>query len=203
MVKVISQVRVNEKQLEILESFKEKQFALKKEIHSDLFPAIVESLRQTRELTQNIALISGAIASFTIPVVNTPFVQVKIFAYLALVFLFILICYAVYHLTEVLSGEVNGLSNQHTTYSNLIDDTIDRINSVIESGEINKLVDFDKSDVLSRLNELKTDQKPDKSLDILRILLVVSLSLLSMSFVPLHYYLCLLTFFNYLSAIIF
>lgn len=188
MVKVIKQVNVDDRQLALLQQYKEQQFALKKEIHSDIFPALIEGLRQIRELEQNIAIIAGAIASFTIPVVNTSFVQVKFLAYLALVFLFTTICYAIYHLSEVTTKEVNELSKQHSTYSKLIDEVIDRINTVIESGDVNKLVDFDQQDVLSRLDELKTAPKPDKSLDRLRLLLFVALGLLALSFIPMSGY---------------
>ncbi len=184
MTKVIKQVKVNDHQLAILQRYKEQQFALKKEIHSDIFPALIEGLRQIRELEQNIAIIAGAIASFTIPVVNTPFVQIKFLAYLALVFLFTTICYAVYHLSEIITKEVNELSKQHLTYSELIDEVIDRINTVIESGDVNKLVDFDQENVTLRLDGLKTTTKPDKNLDRLRLLLFTALGLLVLSFIP-------------------
>jgi hypothetical protein len=189
MVKVIKQIKVDDRQLALLQQYKEQQFALKKEVHSDIFPALIEGLRQIRELEQNIAIIAGAIASFTIPVVNTSFVQVKFLAYLALVFLFTTICYAIYHLSEVTTKEVNELSKQHSTYNKLIDEVIDRINTVIESGDVDKLVDFDKQDVIARLDELKKTPKPDKSLDRLKLFLFIALGSLVLSFIPMSGYL--------------
>jgi len=191
MIKAISQIKVTDEQLKILEEYKSKQFQLKKEIHADIFPALVEGLRQVRELEQNIAIIAGAIASFTIPVVNTSFVQIKFLSYFALVFLFITICYAVYHLSEVITKEVNELTKQHSTYNNLLDEVVSRINDVIETGDINKLNDFDHDEVLSKLDGLKSPQKIDKSLNWLRGFLFTALGLLVLSFVPSWLYLSL------------
>jgi len=50
MTKVIKDIKVNDKQLEILMQHKDRQFALRKEVHADIFPALVEGLRQIREL---------------------------------------------------------------------------------------------------------------------------------------------------------
>lgn len=190
MPKVIKSVKVNDQQLAILLEHKDKQFELKKEVHADIFPALVEGLRQIRELTQNMAIIAGAIAAFTIPVVNTSFVQTKPFAYLALVLQFITIGYAIYHLVSVITKEVNELSRQHSTFMTLIDQEIDRVNEIIESGDIDKLVhtDSETQEILDRLDGLKTVPEPDKSLDRLKFLLIGSLLALSLSFLPLNLY---------------
>ena len=190
MTKVIKDVRVDDKQLEILLQHKDRQFALKKEAHADIFPALVEGLRQIRELTQNMAIISGAIAAFTIPVVNTDFVQTKPFAYLALVLQFMCIAYAVHHLANVITKEINELAKQHSTYMGVLDQEIDRTNEVIESGDISKFVhtDDEANELLSKLDGLKTPPEPDKSLDRLSFLLIASLVMLSLSFVPTNMY---------------
>jgi len=190
MTKVIKDVRVDDKQLEILLQHKDRQFALKKEVHADIFPALVEGLRQIRELTQNMAIISGAIAAFTIPVVNTDFVQTKPFAYLALVLQFMCIAYAVHHLANVITKEINELAKQHSTYMGVLDQEIDRTNEVIESGDISKFVhtDDEANELLSKLDGLKTPPEPDKSLDRLSFLLIASLVMLSLSFVPTNMY---------------
>ena len=191
MTKMVKDIKVNDKQLEILLKRKDDQFALRKEVHADIFPALVEGFRQIRELTQNIAIIAGAIAAFTIPVVNTDFVQNKPFAYLALVLQFMTISYAVHHLTKVITKEINELANQHSTYIGLLDQEVDKINEVIESGDISKLVHPDEVDnIQTTLDELKTIPEPDKSLDRLRFMLIASLVLLSLSFVPssVYYY---------------
>jgi len=190
MTKVIKDVRVDDKQLEILLQHKDRQFALKKEVHADIFPALVEGLRQIRELTQNMAIISGAIAAFTIPVVNTDFVQTKPFAYLALVLQFMCIAYAVHHLANVITKEINELAKQHSTYMGVLDQEIDRTNEVIESGDISKFVhtDDEANELLSKLDGLKTPPEPDKSLDRLSFLLIASLVMLSLSFVPTNIY---------------
>lgn len=185
-IKELKGIKVNDKQLSLLQQYKEQQFELKKEIHSNIFPALVEGLRQIRELTQNIAIISGAIAAFTIPVLNTSIIQIKPLAFLSLSFLFATICYAIYHLSEIIPKEVNELSKQHATYNNLIDESINRINIVIETGDVNKLVEFDIEDVKSRLETLKTEPQKDKSLDNLRTLLFVALGLLTISFIPVN-----------------
>lgn len=190
MTKVIKDVKVDDKQLEILLQHKDRQFALKKEVHADIFPALIEGLRQIRELTQNMAIISGAIAAFTIPVVNTDFVQTKPFAYLALVLQFICIAYAVRHLTNVITKEINELAKQHSTYMGVLDQEIDRTNEVIESGDISKFVhtDDEANELLKKLAGLKTPPEPDKSLDRLSFLLIASLVTLSLSFVPTNIY---------------
>ncbi len=102
-----------------------------------------------------------------------------------LLFLFFTICYSVYHLSEIIPTEVNELVKQHTLYNNLIDESINRIIEVIESGDFKKLTAFDKSDIEDRLASLKTEQKIDRSLTIIRSLLLVALSLLFISFIPL------------------
>jgi len=142
----------------------------------------------TRLLTDPI--IAGAIAAFTIPVVNTDFVQTKPFAYLALVLQFMTIAYAVYHLTNVITKEINELAKQHSTYMGVLDQEIDRTNEVIESGDINKFVhtDSEANELLAKLDGLKTTPKPDNSLDGLRFLLIASLVMLSLSFVPTDVY---------------
>ena len=190
MTKVIKDVKVDDKQLEILLQHKDRQFTLKKEVHADIFPALVEGLRQIRELTQNMAIISGAIAAFTIPVVNTDFVQTKPFAYLALVLQFMCIAYAVHHLANVITKEINELAKQHSTYMGVLDQEIDRTNEVIESGDISKFVhtDDEANELLSKLDGLKTPPEPDKSLDRLSFLLIASLVMLSLSFVPTNIY---------------
>lgn len=194
-IKNIKQVKVNDTQLALLQQYKDQQFSLKKEVHSDIFPALMEGLRQIRELIQNIAIISGAIATFTIPVLNTSIIQIKPLGYLSLVFLFITICYAIYHLSEVIPKEVNELSKQHTTYNDLLDESINRINEVIETGNVNKLVEFDIEDVKSRLGSLKTELKPDKSLNILRTLFFIALGLLTISFIPIDVFVYLIKLF--------
>jgi hypothetical protein len=181
--KIIKEVKVNDQQLGILLDYKKEMFSKQHEAHSDIFPALVDGMRQVRELTQNIALIAGAVASFTIPVVNTSFIQTKILAYLAIILLFITISYAVYHLSEVITNEINQLAKQHNTFITLFNESIDRINTVIESGEIEKINEFDKDSVLARLDELNLPAKPDKSLNYLRSLLVLALFLLVLSFV--------------------
>lgn len=190
MTKIIRGIKVNDKQLEILLQHKDRQFALKKEVHADIFPALMEGLRQIRELTQNIAIIAGAIAAFTIPVINTDFVQVKVFAYLALVLQFITIIYVINHLTNVITKEVNELAKQHSTYVGLLDQEIDRTNEVIESGDISKFVHTDEEvkELLGKLNDIKANLIPDKSLDRLKLLLTTSLVALCLSFVPLNIY---------------
>ena len=190
MTKVIKDVKINDKQLEILLQHKDRQFALKKEVHADIFPALVEGLRQIRELTQNMAIISGAIAAFTIPVVNTDFVQTKPFAYLALVLQFMCIAYSVHHLTNVITKEINELAKQHSTYMGVLDQEIDRTNEVIESGDISKFVhtDDEANELLTKLDGLKTPPEPDKSLDRLSFLLIASLVMLSLSFVATNIY---------------
>ncbi len=190
MTKVIKDIKVTDEQLEILLKHKDSQFALRKEVHADIFPALVEGLRQIRELTQNMAIISGAVAAFTIPVVNTDFVQTKPFAYLALVLQFMTIAYAVHHLTNVITKEVNELAKQHSTYMGVLDKEIDRTNEVIESGDISKFVhtDDEANELLTKLGELITVPEPDKSLDRLRFLLTASLILLSLSFIPTNVY---------------
>lgn len=190
MTKVIKDIKVTDEQLEILLKHKDSQFALRKEVHADIFPALVEGFRQIRELTQNIAIIAGAIAAFTIPVVNTNFVQNKPFAYFALVLQFMTISYAVHHLTNVITKEINELAKQHSTYIGLLDQEIDRTNEVIESGDFRKLVHADdEADKLqTKLDELKTVPEPDKSLDKLRFMLITSLVMLSLSFVPVGVY---------------
>lgn len=136
------------------------------------------------------AIISGAVAAFTIPVVNTDFVQTKPFAYLALVLQFMTIAYAVHHLTNVITKEVNELAKQHSTYMGVLDKEIDRTNEVIESGDISKFVhtDDEANELLTKLGELITVPEPDKSLDRLRFLLTASLILLSLSFIPTNVY---------------
>lgn len=190
MTKVIKDIKVTDEQLEILLKHKDSQFALRKEVHADIFPALVEGFRQIRELTQNIAIIAGAIAAFTIPVVNTNFVQYKPFAYFALVLQFMTISYAVYHLTNVITKEINELAKQHSTYIALLDQEIDITNEVIESGDISKLTKADdEADILqAKLDELKTVPEPDKSLDRLRFMLITSLVMLSLSFIPVEVY---------------
>lgn len=190
MTKIIKGVKVNDEQLAILLQHKDRQFALKKEVHADIFPALMEGLRQIRELTQNIAIIAGAIAAFTIPVINTDFVQVKILAYLALVLQFITIIYVINHLTQVITKEVNELAKQHSTYVGLLDQEIDRTNEVIESGDISKFVHTDEEvkELLGKLDNIKANLVPDKSLDRLRLLLTASLVALCLSFISTETY---------------
>lgn len=186
MTKIIRKIRVNAPQLAILLQHKDKQFELKKEVQADLFPPLVEAIRQIRELTQNIALIAGAIASFIIPVINTSFVQTKSFGYASLVFLFVTICYAIHHLTEVIPKEVSELSRQHSTFMTILDDEIDRVNTIIESGNFNQIVHSEKEnrEISKQIDELKSIPRPDKSLNILRALLTIALLLLTLSFIP-------------------
>jgi hypothetical protein len=136
-----------------------------------------------RSITVNIAIIAGAIAAFTIPIMNTLIIQNKPVAYYSLFLLFVTICYAVHHLSETISKEVNELSRQHETYNQLIDENIDRINSVFETSDINKLVQFDSNDIKKRLDTLKIEKKPDNSLYHLRTLLYLSLVSLFISFI--------------------
>lgn len=202
MIKPINEVNVSEDHLAILLQHKDKQFELKKEVHTDIFPVLIEGLRQIRELTQNIAIIAGAIAAFTIPVVNTPFIQIKLLAYLSITTLFLLIAYAVFHLTSVITREVNELSRQHSTYIELLDDEIDRINSVIETGEITKLAhsEQDRVKILDKLKELQTIPKPDKSLDRIKWMLIAALIFLVLSFVPLNAFQSFINFLYNISS---
>ena len=197
MAKVIKQVKVNDQQLDILVQYKDKLFRQKTEVHETLFPPLADALRQIRELTQNIAVISGAIAAFTIPVVNTNFIQIKFLAYLSLVLLFATICYAIYHLSEVIPKEVNELSRQHSTYMKVLDDEIERINGIIESGNINEFVlkDQEIKKTIDQLDQLKTPPSPDRSLDNLRLLILIALTSLTLSFIPLNIYTESLEFF--------
>ena len=174
----------SDRDLKLFEEYKQEQFALKDKVHSDIFPILIEGTRQIRELTQSIAIIAGAIASFTIPVMNTSLVGTKPFAYLALLFLFLTIIYAIYHLTEVIPKELNAIAKQHKVYNSLLDENIDRVNQVLHTGEVNKLVDYDIKKVESRLAELHVESRRDKSLDHLRAFLIFALFSLLLAFIP-------------------
>ncbi len=176
---------LNEQQIKLLNGDKEEQFLLKREIHRDIFPIMVEGFRQIRELTQNIAIISGAIAAFTIPILNTDLVQTKVLAYIALLLLFISIVYAIHHLSEVISKEVNDLSKQHSTYNDILDDAIDRVNTVLLTGNIDKL-NVDEKKVLKKLSTIKILPKIDRSLNILKTIIFAALVYLFLSFIPLN-----------------
>jgi hypothetical protein len=183
-IEQIKEIKVNDEQLKLLQQYKKEQFELKSEIHSDIAPMLIEGFRQMRELTQNIAIIAGAIASFTIPILNTSIIQTKYLAYSAVVLLFGAIIYAVYHLSEVIPKEINALSKQHSTYNELIDESINRINKTISTGDVKELDNFDKEEVVRRAAQIKTENRKDASLDILRTVLFLALLFLSFSFIP-------------------
>lgn len=182
MTVIVEDIKVDTKELEKLIQFKNEQYELKKQIHNDIFPALVEGFRQIRELILNIAIISGAIASFTIPVIGSQIIQIKSLAYGAIFLLFITICYAIYHLSEIIPSEVNALSKQHRVYNDLIDESIDRINRTISTGDFEELKRFDKNDILNRLNSIKVPEKTDKSLSRLRSVFFIAIGFLSLSF---------------------
>lgn len=195
--KIIKKISVNEKELKVLNALRDKTFAARQQTHDDLFPPFADGLRQIRELTQNIALISGAIAAFTIPVVPTDFIQTKILAYLSLILLFTTISYAVFHLSQVITKEVNQLSKQNSLFEKIYDDHIDRINSVIESGD-KKILEIDQQSLIKELSSLEEISNPDKSLIYLRTLLILALFLLVLSFIPTHFYEQILFAFHFL-----
>ena len=180
----IKEIKVNDAQLKLLQQYKKEQFELKSEIHSDIAPMLIEGFRQMRELTQNMAIIAGAIASFTIPILNTTIIQTRWLAYSAVMLLFGTIIYAVYHLSEVIPKEINELSKQHTTYNELLDESINRINKTISTGDAKELDNFDKEEVIKRVALLKTKNRRDASLNILRTVLFLALIFLSFSFIP-------------------
>jgi len=174
--------KLNTEQFKILKQYKDEQWDLHSNIHDSLIPLITEDIKQIRELTKDIAIIAGAIAAFTIPVINTQLIYTKPLAYLALFLLFSTIMYAIYHLSDIIPKELNGLVKQQTVYSKVVVDSINRINKVFEDGNINHIIDFDKEKILKELDELKEDINPDKSLDVLRILLGSSMIFILLSF---------------------
>lgn len=188
MIREPDQIKVNNEQLALLQQLKERNFALKKEIHFDIFSTIVQDLNQLRSVEQNIAIIAGAIASFTIPVINSPLVHVKFLAYLSLVFLFITICYSIYHLSNGISNELNNLSKQHKTFMSLVDENIGRIDKVMETGDFRELLNFNREDFDQKLKQIKVSPKADHSLDWLQGMLFIALLLLTLSFIPSSFY---------------
>lgn len=172
---------LNNEPFKLLKDYKDETLSRYDKVNDMILPLIVEDLKQLRDLTKDIIIISGAIASFTIPILNTSIVQTKSFAYTALFLLFSTMIYAIYHLTELIPKELTSLSRQQEVYSKVIVGNITRINRVLEDGNIDHLKEIDENDSLNQLNSLKIENKPDNSLNILRFLLGLSLTFIILS----------------------
>ncbi|MBI4100411.1 hypothetical protein HY439_01590 [Candidatus Microgenomates bacterium] len=175
-------LNLSDKQFRTLKEYKDETWGLHRQIYSDIVPLLAEGIKQIRGLTRDITIIAGAIASFTIPTLNTSLIQTKPLAYTALFFLFLTILYAVYHLSEIIPKEVNSLDQQLKVYSEIVIENISRINKTFEDGNINHLLEVDEEQVKNKLDTIKAEEKPDKSLDRLRTLLGISLVLIILSF---------------------
>lgn len=176
---------LNEKQIDILLNRKKDLWGQYNYISGALIPLIGDGLRQIRSLTKDIALISAAIATFYLPVLTTEIVQTKFFAFMALFYLFFAIIYAIYHLSEVLPKEIDGLVKQQKIFGGLLFGEIDKVNKVLtgEGVEILKHSEEDKGTIESKLNSLKVESKPDKSLDNLRVMLLLAFIFIILSFI--------------------
>lgn len=160
---------------------KEESKKFRKEIQNDILPHMAEFLAQIRNLIKDIAIIAGAIAAFTIPALGSEIIQTKVLAQLAIMLLFITIIYAVYHLTEILPTELNGLSDQLKVYMKIIDHEMDGINKSLVEGNVTAYNETKKL-IIKELGSLKkAENKPDHTLDYLRLTLSFALVLIFLS----------------------
>lgn len=167
----------------LLNDRKERQLALLSKISDKLLPILFEDHRQLRELTQNIAIIAGAIASFTIQALGSELIKHPWFAYFSLVTLFFTIMYAIQHLGTVITHEINAIANQHTTFAKIISEDIANINKAISNNDVSYIL-VDTATVEKELDALEEPITKDRSVDVLKFLLGIALTLLLIAFVP-------------------
>lgn len=178
--------KLTKKQIGILESRKSKLFQKRKEIHNDIMPLIVQSLNQSRGLMKDIAIISGAIATFSLPLLTSSIVKTHMLLYIAIAILFFIISFSIYHVKEIVTREINELNRQHSTYIDLLSRSIDSINKVYSDGNTNHLKKFDAEEIEDKLKSLKVDQRPDNALDNLWKLHALALIFILLSLVDFY-----------------
>lgn len=177
--------KLTEEDLKLLYKHRQTSLNLREDIYDDITTKMVSILGQIRSLTKDIAVIAGAIAAFTIPVVNTDMVKTKGFAYIALLLLFVTIFYAVHHLSNVLPSELNGLSKQLKLYNELINEDLERVDRTIRTGEVDNMK-VDQNSIKERFDSIKEKETTDRSLDILKYLLLFSLMFNFLSFIDFY-----------------
>ncbi|MFA5776199.1 MAG: hypothetical protein WC988_01430 [Patescibacteria group bacterium] len=175
---------MDEKTKQILQNDIEKNYKVRESVGSSIMPVLVETIAQYRNVVLHYALIAGAIAAFTIPVLGSKVIYLKFFAYLALVYLFAIIVYALFHVGILITKEINGLKRQLYTYLKVIDESIKVRRKAIETSNIGEMQNFDRPSALKQLSELTIPDRPDNSLAILSRLIFLALFSLLLSVVP-------------------
>jgi len=110
------------------------------ELKEDIFPLLRANIFQQRGMLLHIALVAGALASFSLLTLSSPWVYGKKFLVIAIIILLSVIGWSFFLLNSILDYEDSNLSRLFNEYSDFISKLIDSREKVLRDKDTNKYI---------------------------------------------------------------
>ena len=154
-----------EKTTELVQKQLEEDEELRSRFSGDIFAGLRANLSQQRNMVTHIAIVSGALASFSLLRLGSAWGLSKIFLVLAIICLLIVIGSSFYLLNKILDYENSELSKLLQEYSDMISKIMESRKNFLENRDAQKYT----AELTQISNEFKAKREKEKSEEISKL----------------------------------